>query len=73
MTGATLGPLDLHLIGEGRHERLWEALGAVPAGPAPDDGIRFAVWAPHARSVGLAGDFNGWVRARACIHSFIHT
>ncbi|HVX17564.1 MAG TPA: 1,4-alpha-glucan branching protein GlgB [Acidimicrobiales bacterium] len=64
MTGATLGPLDLHLIGEGRHERLWEALGAVPAGPAPDDGIRFAVWAPHARSVGLAGDFNGWHAAR---------
>ena len=24
----TLGDLDLHLIGEGRHERLWEVLGA---------------------------------------------
>ena len=24
----TLGDLDLHLIGEGRHEQLWEALGA---------------------------------------------
>ena len=24
----TLGELDLHLIGEGRHERLWEVLGA---------------------------------------------
>ena len=24
----TLGEVDLHLIGEGRHERLWEVLGA---------------------------------------------
>ncbi|MFE0332411.1 glycogen-branching enzyme, partial [Streptomyces sp. NPDC058960] len=26
----TLGDLDLHLIGEGRHEELWKALGAHP-------------------------------------------
>ena len=26
----TIGELDLHLIGEGRHERLWEVLGAHP-------------------------------------------
>ena len=26
----TLGELDLHLIGEGRHERLWKVLGAQP-------------------------------------------
>ncbi len=26
----SLGELDLHLIGEGRHERLWDALGAHP-------------------------------------------
>ena len=25
-----LGDLDLHLIGEGRHEELWKALGAQP-------------------------------------------
>jgi len=25
-----LGELDLHLLGEGRHERLWERLGAHP-------------------------------------------
>ena len=24
----TLGELDLHLIGEGRHEQLWDVLGA---------------------------------------------
>jgi len=34
----TLGELDLHLIGEGRHERLWEVLGARVRrfGDAPD-------------------------------------
>ena len=51
-----LGDLDLYLLGEGRHHRLWEALGAH----AYDGGTRFAVWAPHAREVRLVGDFNGW-------------
>ena len=29
----TLGELDLHLFGEGRHRRLWEVLGAHPRVP----------------------------------------
>ncbi|WP_433532386.1 1,4-alpha-glucan branching protein GlgB [Micromonospora sp. CA-263727] len=52
----TLGDLDLHLIGEGRHERLWEALGARVL----DGGVAFAVWAPNARGVRVVGDFTGW-------------
>src|SRR5689334_3289970 len=52
----TIGELDLHLIGEGRHERLWTVLGAHPR----DDGVAFAVWAPNARGVRVAGDFTGW-------------
>jgi 1,4-alpha-glucan branching enzyme len=51
------GPMDLHLIGEGRHERLWEALGAHPR---DGGGVRFAVWAPNAREVRVVGDFAGW-------------
>jgi 1,4-alpha-glucan branching enzyme len=51
-----LGEPDLRRIAEGRHERLWEALGAHPCA----SGTRFAVWAPNARSVGVAGDFNAW-------------
>ncbi|RZI79023.1 MAG: hypothetical protein EOO67_20990, partial [Microbacterium sp.] len=58
MTAPELGDLDLYLIGEGRHHRLWEALGAHPY----DGGTRFAVWAPNAREVRLVGDFNGWDR-----------
>jgi 1,4-alpha-glucan branching enzyme len=52
----TLGDLDLHLIGEGRHERLWTVLGAH----ARDGGVAFAVWAPGARGVRVVGDFTGW-------------
>ncbi len=51
------GELDLHLIGEGRHERLWEQLGAHVL---DEGGTRFAVWAPNARSVSVVGDWNGW-------------
>jgi 1,4-alpha-glucan branching enzyme len=52
----TVGELDLHLIGEGRHERLWTVLGAH----ARDGGVAFAVWAPAARGVRLIGDCAGW-------------
>ncbi|GAA0266905.1 1,4-alpha-glucan branching protein GlgB [Cryptosporangium japonicum] len=60
----TLGEVDLHLIGEGRHERLWDVLGAhvqhyaTPGGPVT--GVSFAVWAPNARGVRVTGDFTFW-------------
>ncbi|GAB7038209.1 MULTISPECIES: 1,4-alpha-glucan branching protein GlgB [Catenuloplanes] len=52
----TLGELDLHLIAEGRHERLWTVLGARTV----EHGTAFAVWAPNAQGVRLVGDFTGW-------------
>jgi len=52
----TVGELDLHLIREGRHERLWTVLGAQ----ARPGGVAFAVWAPNARGVRVVGDFTGW-------------
>jgi len=69
----TLGDVDLHLIGEGRHEQLWEVLGAhvhrydTPQGPI--DGTSFAVWAPSARGVRVVGDFNFWDGAHAPMRS----
>ena len=59
------GDIDLHLIGEGRHEQLWEVLGAhVRTIAAPDGaevpGAAFAVWAPNAQGVRVIGDFNYW-------------
>ena len=60
----TLGEVDQHLIAEGRHEQLWEVLGAhahiyeTPNGPV--HGVAFAVWAPNAQGVRVVGDFNYW-------------
>ncbi|HEX5512348.1 MAG TPA: 1,4-alpha-glucan branching protein GlgB [Actinomycetales bacterium] len=60
----TLGEVDRHLIGEGRHEELWKVLGAHvrrydgPMGTVV--GTSFAVWAPHAQAVRVVGDFNHW-------------
>jgi 1,4-alpha-glucan branching enzyme len=56
----TLGELDQHLIAEGRHEHLYELLGAHPREHEAVTGTAFAVWAPAARSVSLVGDFNFW-------------
>ncbi|MEV5510764.1 1,4-alpha-glucan branching enzyme [Streptomyces orinoci] len=55
-----LGELDLHLIGEGRHEELWQALGARPMEHQGVHGTRFTVWAPNAQGVRVVGDFNLW-------------
>jgi 1,4-alpha-glucan branching enzyme len=56
----TVGELDLHLAGEGRHEQLYEKLGAHVREIDGVIGTSFAVWAPNARSVSVVGDFNGW-------------
>ena len=68
----TLGEMDTYLFGEGRHERLWEALGAHvrrfddPMGGAdgtPGEqlvGTSFSVWAPNAHAVRVVGNFNSW-------------
>ncbi|CAM3553639.1 1,4-alpha-glucan branching protein GlgB [Smaragdicoccus niigatensis] len=60
----TIGDVDLHLFNEGRHERLWEILGAhLHTYTTPDgevSGTSFAVWAPNARKVTVVGEFDHW-------------
>ncbi|MFC8340092.1 1,4-alpha-glucan branching enzyme [Streptomyces rubiginosohelvolus] len=56
----SIGDLDLHLIGEGRHEELWRALGAEPMEHQGVAGTRFTLWAPNARGVRITGDFTYW-------------
>ena len=59
---STLGDLDFHLINEGRHEKLWAALGAhvLRDSDGTLQGTAFSVWAPNAQSVSLISDHNFW-------------
>ena len=56
----TVGELDLHLLGEGRHRQLWQVLGAHPRVHEGIAGTAFAVWAPNAKAVRVVGDWNFW-------------
>ncbi len=56
----TVGELDMHLIGEGRHGALYDHLGAHVRTIDGVTGTAFAVWAPAARAVSVVGDFNSW-------------
>ncbi len=58
--GPVLGDMDVYLIGEGRHLRLHEQLGAHFRRIDGVDGVAFAVWAPNAKRVSVVGDFNAW-------------
>jgi 1,4-alpha-glucan branching enzyme len=55
-----LGDLDLHLLAEGTHLRLYEKLGAQLIEMEGLAGVSFAVWAPNARRVSVIGNFNDW-------------
>ena len=58
--GPILGELDLHLLSEGTHFRLYEKLGAHLIRHEGVDGVSFAVWAPNAVRVSVVGPFNDW-------------
>ncbi len=51
---------DLARLQEGRHDTLYELLGAHLATRDGVAGVDFAVWAPAAESVSVIGDFNHW-------------
>jgi 1,4-alpha-glucan branching enzyme len=56
----TLGDLDVHLMGEGKHRLLHDILGAHARVHQDVEGTAFAVWAPEAKRVSVVGDFNDW-------------
>jgi 1,4-alpha-glucan branching enzyme len=58
--GRVLTDFDLHLFGEGTHQRAFEKLGAHRITVGSTVGVHFAVWAPNAARVSVVGDFNGW-------------
>lgn len=52
--------VDRYLFGEGTHYEIYNKLGAHPMTLKGKKGIYFAVWAPHAVTVSVVGDFNNW-------------
>jgi 1,4-alpha-glucan branching enzyme len=58
--GPLLGDVDVYLIGEGRHLRLYDVLGAHLISLEGVAGVSFAVWAPNAARVSVVGNFNDW-------------
>ncbi len=55
---------DLHLHGEGTLHEAWHSYGAHVTSIEGVEGVRFAVWAPNAECVSVAGDFNQWEARR---------
>lgn len=53
---------DIYLFKEGNHHRLYDKLGAHIMTIGEESGAFFALWAPNAENVSVAGDFNGWNR-----------
>lgn len=55
-----LTDFDLHLIGEGKHYKNYEKMGAHAREMDGVSGVHFSVWAPNAKRVSVIGDFNRW-------------
>lgn len=51
---------DVFLFHEGTMTQCYKMMGAHPVELNGVAGVRFRVWAPHAREVRVAGNFNGW-------------
>ncbi len=58
---------DKYLIGEGKHYRIYDKLGAHVRTVGDVQGVNFAVWAPNAVGVSVVGDFNRWDQRRHCL------
>lgn len=59
-----LTDFDLQLLGEGKHYRTYEKLGAHLREVNGQKGVFFAVWGPNAERVSVVGDFNDWDGSR---------
>ncbi len=55
-----IGELDQYLFGNGTHYELYKKMGAHLVTVDGVKGVYFAVWAPHAKSVSVIGEFNEW-------------
>jgi 1,4-alpha-glucan branching enzyme len=60
MKTSNLSEYDLYLFHQGTNYHAYEMLGAHFTERDGKEGVRFAAWAPHAKSVSVVGDFNNW-------------
>lgn len=51
---------DRYVFGKGCHYEIYRKLGSHLMEIDGEKGVYFAVWAPHAKSVSVIGDFNDW-------------
>ncbi|MBE8950684.1 MAG: 1,4-alpha-glucan branching protein GlgB [Quinella sp. 3Q1] len=60
MKTSNLNEYSLYLFHQGTNYHAYEILGAHFVERDGKKGVRFALWAPHAKSVSVVGDFNNW-------------
>ncbi|MGN0585767.1 MAG: 1,4-alpha-glucan branching protein GlgB [Oscillospiraceae bacterium] len=54
----------LHIFHEGKNFTSFDFFGAHKGVCGDNEGVFFRLWAPHAKSVSIVGDFNNWDRNR---------
>ena len=59
-TAEKMTDFPLYLYHHGKNDRIYELFGAHKEVQDGQEGYVFRVWAPHARSVSVVGDFNEW-------------
>lgn len=60
MKTSEISEFDRYLFHQGTNYHAYEMLGAHFLEIDGKQGVRFSVWAPHAKSISVVGDFNNW-------------
>lgn len=60
LDSVTFTEFDGYLFGQGTHYECYKKLGAHPCQQDGVEGVYFAVWAPHARTVSILTGLNGY-------------
>lgn len=61
----------LYIYHHGENYRTYEFMGSHKFTKAGEEGYIFRVWAPHAVSVSVVGDFNGWNKTKHVMNKLI--
>ncbi|MBD5636915.1 MAG: 1,4-alpha-glucan branching enzyme, partial [Clostridia bacterium] len=61
----------LYLYHHGKNDRIYEIFGAHKKVVGGQAGYEFRVWAPHAKSVSVVGDFNQWDPSKNVMHRMV--